>query len=499
MANTSDDQTPPRALSVLTKESLANELPVADETLASAGRIEEQRGATIPVPAGVSTMAEGTLVGGKYELMRLIAGGGMGKVFLARHRELRTQVAVKIMHQHVARNAEHVERFRREALATSRLAHPNIVQVLDFGAVADTFYIVMEYIDGVRLGAWLDDCTAVPPLAQIQPILIQTLDALSVAHEAGIVHRDLKPDNILLVQDALGAHRVKVVDFGLAHFRDRQQNDLTITQPDAVAGTPGYMSPEQSRSLKVTYSTDLYAFGCILTELLQLEPPFVGESVMDVISKHLFSPVPELRRPPEAEPVPPALERLRRELLAKIATQRPVSARAVRARLIDALQTPSTDTSERGSAAALLSREQRIPAWNAQQTPLNSEHTPCTIELFRLHAEAEALGAHCLVGLGALGFEVHDASIEGPLDVSRIALIDAGGEPQSTILAMRRLRASFPTTKFVVCQLNLTTSAVNELIEAGADDVVRAPTSSDILARKIERLARRLARGGRIP
>src|SRR5690606_7417818 len=159
----------------------------------------------------------------------------------------------------------------------------------------------------------------------------QVLSALQAAHELGIVHRDLKPENVMLCRGAAAPGQeidlcAKVSDFGLAHVEDPRDNLPTLTQRDAVAGTPSCMSPEQCRSLAVGPSTDLYAFGCLLACMLQGDPPFDGSSPIDVISKQMFAEPPPLERPDGLEPVPPLLERLRLELLAKKAHKRPATA-----------------------------------------------------------------------------------------------------------------------------------------------------------------------------
>ena len=140
----------------------------------------------------------GMVLAGKYELVRLLGAGGMGSVWKAQHLSLGVAVAVKTMHPHVAMQEEYVRRFRREAHATSLMHHPNVVRVLDFGEEGRVLYLVMEYLEGRSLGAWLDRLDAPPPLAEVGRILAMLLDAFAVAHAYGIVHRDLKPDNVFL-------------------------------------------------------------------------------------------------------------------------------------------------------------------------------------------------------------------------------------------------------------------------------------------------------------
>ncbi|MGC4063263.1 MAG: serine/threonine-protein kinase, partial [Polyangiaceae bacterium] len=449
---------------------------------------------TIPAPPEPLPPEPGDVIGDKYELIELVASGGMGRVYRARHLQLRSELAIKIMHDFVAGNPEHVERFRREALAASKLSHPNVVRILDYGKLGGTLYLVMEYLDGPSLGEWLETQDAPPALSELLPILLQILDALIAAHDANVVHRDLKPDNVILTRDIHGAIVVKVVDFGLARFRDPEHHDLTITQADAVAGTPAYMSPEQCRSLKVTHSTDLYAFGCILTETLQLKPPFSGETVIDTISKHLFSPVPPLSRPESTEPVPSALERLRRDLLAKLPAQRPADARTTRTRLLAALADggPGSE-SERKTASGTASRSERVPDWNTVDTqpPPNAAPLAASIGYSKTGATDTAVGEDCLLGLRSQGFTVQTVMTPDGWRDCQVVLLDGGSDVASTIERTRKARERIPGTRLIVCLLGLTTATIGQLIEAGADDVARGPVASDALGRKLSRLLRR--------
>ncbi len=449
---------------------------------------------TGPAPPLREPPAAGTVLGGRYMLQELLAAGGMGKVFRGRHVELRTPIAVKVMHPYIAENPDHVERFRREARAASRLNHPNVVKIFDFGEVADTFYIVMEFIEGINLAEWLGKHTFPPPFSVILPVLLQVLDALAQAHRLGIVHRDLKPENVLLTTDAHGVLTSKIVDFGLARFQEPAEKDQTLTQADAVAGTPGYMSPEQCRSLKVTASTDLYAFGCILTELLQLAPPFTGDSPMDVISKHMFAPVAPLTRPAQAEPVPPLLEVLRLELLAKLPTQRPADAQTVRQRLLQAFD-PAVSAAAfpaRKSSDALGKREERLPTWNREAATLDrmtvTQAIPVALQTL---TPVSNLDESCDLGLAAQGFQLMPAPPLPSSEAPEVVVLDCGEVTQATLDVIRQLRCSWPNTKVIACCSRVNAEQLNQLIEAGADDVARHPVTADVLGRKLSRLVRR--------
>jgi class 3 adenylate cyclase/predicted Ser/Thr protein kinase len=291
---------------------------------------------TLPSAASGADDLAGSLLAGRYRLERVLGRGGMGAVYKADHLALGVKVAVKVMHAAFGGSVGAERRFAREAHATSLLAHRNVVRVLDYGKSEALHFIVMELLEGESLAAWLDRKEAPPPLAEVADLVRQIADALAAAHDAGVVHRDLKPDNVFLSTESGGSRVVKVVDFGLAHVEE-DNPEGTLTRADAVAGTPYYMSPEQCRSLKVGASTDLYALGCILTELLQLAPPFEGGAPAEIIARQMFAPPPPLRRPEGAEPVPPLLERLRLDSLAKTPEARPASAAIFRDRLDQAL------------------------------------------------------------------------------------------------------------------------------------------------------------------
>ncbi len=450
---------------------------------------------TIPVPPPAAEPAVGTVLAGKYEIVELIASGGMGKVYRGRHTELRVPIAIKIMHGFVASQAEHVERFRREARAASRLNHPNVVRVLDFGQTTDTFYIVMEYVEGQSLGALLDELTEPLPLAEILPILLQILDALIQAHRQDVVHRDLKPDNVILTEDARGGRWVKLVDFGLARFQDPAENDATLTRADAVAGTPAYMSPEQCRSLRVGPSTDLYAFGCIMTELLQLMPPFSGASMVDTISLHLFAPVPPLTRPTSAEKVPPLLERLRLDLLAKNPAQRPADAMATRSRLLLAFDPDAEGNrqQERKEPSPAGARAARIPGWNSPQSESESELPTEALRVvhYRVPSVTQQLDQQFVTGLASLGVGLEVGSDPGVNPEGALAFLEGSDSLPETLAMLDELHRHYPKCQLLVGMQALSPEALRRLIEAGADDAIRLPTGPEVLGKKLVRLRRR--------
>jgi serine/threonine protein kinase len=258
----------------------------------------------------MSPLVEGQVLEGKYVVVRRLAEGGMSTVFLAVNRRIGKDVAVKVLHPIVAHDPELVERFEREARIASSIRSDHIADVFDFGELpSGERYMVMEYLEGESLASWLERERTIAPRL-LASIADQILDALSAAHAAGIVHRDLKPENIVVTlrgRDPV----VKVVDFGISKVVDTSANGTLgsvvgkRTAPNAVIGTPMYMSPEQARgnTALVDHRTDLYALGVILYEALTGEPPATGENVNELLFKvALEEPTPLLTKAPATEP-----------------------------------------------------------------------------------------------------------------------------------------------------------------------------------------------------
>ncbi|MCR6494225.1 Stk1 family PASTA domain-containing Ser/Thr kinase [Cellulomonas sp. P24] len=228
----------------------------------------------------------GKLVDGRYEVVSRIARGGMATVYLAIDRRLDRDVALKVMHGHLAEGAAgaaFISRFRREARSAARLTHPGLVAVYDQGIDGETSYLTMEYIDGGNLRRRLaDDGPLV--VEDALRILEDVLDALAAAHRSQLVHRDIKPENVLLATDG----RVKVADFGLA----RAVTEVTSTTTGTVLGTVAYLAPELVAQGISDARTDVYATGILLFELLTGRQPFTGETPIQVAFQHVNSQVP---------------------------------------------------------------------------------------------------------------------------------------------------------------------------------------------------------------
>ena len=230
------------------------------------------------------------VLAGRYRLKRLIAKGGMAEVWEAFDDILGRPVAVKVLLPHLAADDSFRERFRREAIAAARLAHPNVVATFDTGTDGGVTFIVMELVDAPNLRHLLNQSGPMAPGRAVH-IASQVADALTYAHKAGIVHRDVKPPNILVCTDG----RVKVADFGIAKaVEDTQAPPAeSLTSTGSIIGTAQYLSPEQVDGAPVDGRTDVYSLGVVLYEMLCGRPPFSGETEMAVALQHVTTnPLP---------------------------------------------------------------------------------------------------------------------------------------------------------------------------------------------------------------
>jgi serine/threonine protein kinase len=256
----------------------------------------------------------GAVLGGVYRITGLIGEGGMGAVYEAVQLRLNKRVAVKLMARDLAANREALARFHREAEITSRLGHPHLVSVVDFGqAESGEPYLVMEYLEGEDLDHRLRRVARMP-IETVAHVVKQVASALSAAHGQGVVHRDLKPGNIFLVQIPGEPDFVKVLDFGISKMKAARTQ---LTNASAVMGTPNYMSPEQATGMveEVDHRTDQWALACIAWEMLLGRGPFVADEVAAILYQIInLDPHPLAPRVPG---LPPAVETVLRRALSK--------------------------------------------------------------------------------------------------------------------------------------------------------------------------------------
>lgn len=254
----------------------------------------------IPPPAHVDTERTpggkdpyiGTTFDHRYKIEKLLGEGGMGFVYLARHKVIDKKVAVKVLRAEMAKDREILERFLQEARAASSIGNPHIIDISDFGDLPDgSTYFVMEFLDGQSL-VQFNDKNNRQPFDIIAKISIQMANGLAAAHEAGIIHRDLKPENIFIVTRGLDKHFVKILDFGIAKVATSGENKLT--RAGAVFGTPHYMSPEQAAGSPLDHRTDIYSLGVMMYEMVSGVLPFTADNFMGILSQHMYQAPPPL-------------------------------------------------------------------------------------------------------------------------------------------------------------------------------------------------------------
>src|SRR5260221_4207220 len=251
-----------------------------------------------------------------YQVTRLVGQGAMGTVYEATQTRLGKRVAVKVMDRTLATNPEALARFRREIQVTAQLAHPNIIQVSDFGtAPTGEPYLVMEYLEGEDLQERIRRVTRLP-LASAVSIVRQLASALAVTHAEGIVHRDLKPANVFLVKVPGQTDFVKVVDFGISRVLKASATKLTRAQ--MVVGTPEYMAPEQAAGKvdEIDHRSDQWSLACIAWEMLAGQQPFFGPDVNTILHQVMNGEPPPLG-PKLAGFLPGEIERVLRRALSK--------------------------------------------------------------------------------------------------------------------------------------------------------------------------------------
>ena len=247
---------------------------------------------------------------GKYTLIECIGSGGMAEVYKACQQPQDREVVVKLLHRHLLAGGEQTARMQREMRIMARLQHPNIVRIFDAGMAGDQPYLVMEYLRGGTLGAYLKARQSIP-VDQALDIAAQLADALAYAHRRGVIHRDVKPGNVLF--DHAPSKRVLLGDFGLACLDGEGGDRLTVA--GAMVGTPVYMSPEAVRGEECDVRSDVYSLGVVLYEMVTGTPPYLANTPYSMLQKLTNEP---LRRPREVNPaLPESVEQLILRAVAK--------------------------------------------------------------------------------------------------------------------------------------------------------------------------------------
>jgi serine/threonine-protein kinase len=273
----------------------------------------------------------GSVIADRYLLVERLGHGNSGNIYLAEHVTLRRRFAVKLLHHELSGDDLAVERFRREATTVGQIDNEHIVEVHDFGRAGDgRLFTAMEYMQGEPLSAMIERDKQLP-VAKVVDVLIQVGEALMEAHAMGFVHRDLRPRNIFLMTKRGREGFVKLLDFGLAKLVEKE-GDAASTSLGMTFGDPRYMAPEQAQGEGFDRRADIYSLGVIAYEMLVGRPPFVGEKVFDVLTRHLEDPVP--RPSADRKDVPPWLDSIVVRMLAK----QPVDRFVTVYRIVEALR-----------------------------------------------------------------------------------------------------------------------------------------------------------------
>ncbi|MFW6053891.1 MAG: protein kinase domain-containing protein, partial [Persicimonas sp.] len=272
----------------------------------------------------------GAVLDERFRVDWLIGQGGMGAVYRGMQLSINRQVAIKVLRTEFVDREIALELFFREAKVISEMTHPNIVRLIEFGQdkERDLLYLVMELVESSSLSDLLKEGRFKASFAL--EVAYQVCGALTEPHANDIIHRDLKPDNLLIGARSDGTLETKVLDFGIARALQR---NTRLTQTGMICGTPAYMAPEQSRDRKVDPRTDLYALGVMLYEMLAGRPPFMAQSSLQIMLKHIQEEPPSLREVLPAGALPEGIESLVYRLIAKDPAARPSSAREVRTQI----------------------------------------------------------------------------------------------------------------------------------------------------------------------
>jgi len=278
-------------------------------------------GATLRA-SGPAASLIGQVLADRYHVVKKLGEGGMGQVYLAEHVKMGRRSAIKVMNPSMTHDADAVARFNREAANASRITHPHVCAVYDFGETPDgMIYLAMEFIEGEPLTEILERDGALP-VPRAVTIFRQTADALQAAHDLGIVHRDLKPDNIMITRGRDGGDFVKVVDFGIAKAIGGDETGQKVTKTGLVVGTPEFMSPEQLSGDKLDGRSDLYSLALVFFRMLTGRLPFQADTVQETMIKRLTDEPAQLVQARPDLSFPTGLQEVLDQALARTPAQR---------------------------------------------------------------------------------------------------------------------------------------------------------------------------------
>lgn len=438
----------------------------------------------------------GQLVSGKYRIESLLGQGGMGRVYQAEHLELGGHVALKFLLNELANVEILQQRFRREATALARVRHPGVVSILDYGQHEGAAFMAMEYVRGVPLSSLLGDGCSPLPLHRIGDIYTQILDVLVAAHDSGVVHRDLKPDNVLLVGGEHERQYVKVLDFGLAAFQQKELNqDVKLTEAGIVQGTPTYMSPEQCRGQQVGPATDVYAWGAMLFYALAGTPPFTADDMAALMTQHLFVDPPLVEDVGYHRAITAGMERVVRSALEKREAQRP-TALEIRQQFASALAGTDTESLKERAAeerilSAGLSRADRALTGVSSRPPRAQPYQNESVDFPRViiwchQNDAQAAALQSALSVAGMRVTLWIKAERPPAavhdDPVRLYLIDASKGPEAL--------ADWPYTQPLVFGVAAAADTV-AWVRAGAADISLQGGDAELTARKARRMLKR--------
>jgi tRNA A-37 threonylcarbamoyl transferase component Bud32 len=316
--------------------------------------------AASPSPSSDDPFAIGSVLDDRYRIEAVLGSGGMGRVYRAEHTKIGKSVAIKVLHADLTRNREASQRFQREAIASGRLDHPNIVGVSDFGVLdSGELYLVMEVLEGESLGDRLARDGRIHWVEALD-IMRGMLYGLRHAHERGVVHRDIKPDNVYLAHKD-GAPVIKILDFGIAKLYAGSADDPVSTRAGLTVGTPAYLSPEQAVGGEITPASDLYSASIVLYEMLIGRAPFEDKDPLAMLGAHVSRPAPRFAELAPWIDIPAPLEDIIQRGLCKAAADRIATAGEYLA-LIDAFSPPLHPRSATAPVVAEASGPVATPA-----------------------------------------------------------------------------------------------------------------------------------------